>query len=174
MHATKNGASLSSKLLFIISSNNTIRVWDIRENKLAATMYINESGKQYCVISPEGRFDARDGDFSSLYYVKDLNTIPLTATFEKFYTPSLLARILNREKSGIPVVNAFDKIGGKNATANEILMNKLLQVARIADQQGNTVARDQIVATVKARLENCLKTDDLIIFSFRSSISCLL
>ena len=36
-------------------------------------------------------------------------------------------RILNREKSGIPVINAFDKIGGKNATANEILMNKLLQ-----------------------------------------------
>ena len=94
--------------LFITSSNNTIRVWDIRENKLAATMYINESGKQYCVISPEGRFDARDGDFSSLYYVKGLNTIPLTATFEKFYTPSLLARILNREKFDPIPVNVFD------------------------------------------------------------------
>jgi uncharacterized protein YjdB/endoglucanase Acf2 len=40
-----------------------------------------------------------------------------------------------------------------------LLMNKLIQVARIADQQGNTAARDQIIATVKARLENWLKAD---------------
>jgi WD40 repeat protein len=94
--------------LFIASTNNTIRVWDLKENKLAATMYINEAGKQYCVTTPEGRFDAKDGDFSSLYYVKGLNTIPLTATFEKFYTPSLLARILNREKFDPIPINVFD------------------------------------------------------------------
>jgi Metalloenzyme superfamily len=38
-------------------------------------------------------------------------------------------RILNREKSGIPIVNAFDKMGGKNPNANEIMMNKLLKDA---------------------------------------------
>jgi hypothetical protein len=37
------------------------------------------------------------------------------------------SRILNRERSGIPVVNAFDTIKTKNATAAEIWLNKMLQ-----------------------------------------------
>ncbi|WP_242158051.1 glycosyl hydrolase [Aestuariivivens sediminis] len=36
------------------------------------------------------------------------------------------------------------------------VMNRLIQTARIADQMGNTVARDKMVATIKARLEDWL------------------
>jgi hypothetical protein len=36
-------------------------------------------------------------------------------------------RILNREKTGLMVVNAFDKMDVKKASANEILLNKMLQ-----------------------------------------------
>ncbi len=38
-------------------------------------------------------------------------------------------RILNEERSGIPVVSAFDKLGGKNPNANERLMNAMLKDA---------------------------------------------
>lgn len=39
------------------------------------------------------------------------------------------------------------------------VMNRLIQTARIADQMGNTEARDKMVATVKARLEDWLKAE---------------
>ena len=38
-----------------------------------------------------------------------------------------------------------------------LAMNKLVQVAKIADQMGNTAARDKLITTVKTRLENWLK-----------------
>lgn len=38
-----------------------------------------------------------------------------------------------------------------------LAMNKLVQVAKIADQMGNTAARDQLITTVRTRLENWLK-----------------
>ena len=37
------------------------------------------------------------------------------------------------------------------------VMNRLVQVAKIADQLGNTAARDKMIGTVKTRLENWLK-----------------
>ena len=37
------------------------------------------------------------------------------------------SRILNRDRSGLPVVNAFDTLQTKNATAKEIWLNKMLQ-----------------------------------------------
>jgi len=36
-------------------------------------------------------------------------------------------RILNQQRSGIPVFSAFDTIGGKNPTANERLINAMMQ-----------------------------------------------
>ena len=36
-------------------------------------------------------------------------------------------RILNQQRSGIPVFSAFDTIGGKNPTANEKLINAMMQ-----------------------------------------------
>lgn len=36
-------------------------------------------------------------------------------------------RILNQQRSGIPVFSAFDTIGGKNPTANEKLINSMMQ-----------------------------------------------
>ncbi len=38
-------------------------------------------------------------------------------------------------------------------------MNRLIQTARIADEMGNTVARDKMIATVKERLQDWLKAE---------------
>ena len=40
-----------------------------------------------------------------------------------------------------------------------LAMNRLIQVARVADQTGNLELRDQLVSTVKERLENWLKAE---------------
>ena len=38
-------------------------------------------------------------------------------------------RILNAERSGVPVINGFDNPGGKDPSRNEVMINKLLQDA---------------------------------------------
>jgi Caspase domain len=50
------------------------------------------------VITPSGRFDGSKGAQELMYFVKGETTIPLSAMFEKFYTPRLLKRILDGEK----------------------------------------------------------------------------
>ena len=94
--------------LFVSTADNTIKVWDLQTNSLAATIYTNVTGKEFMVVGANGRFDGKGSDFSSLYYVKGVNVIPITSTFETFYTPGLLSRILNREKFDPIPVSVFD------------------------------------------------------------------
>ncbi|MDB5197100.1 MAG: hypothetical protein JWP88_1471 [Flaviaesturariibacter sp.] len=94
--------------LFVSSKDNTIYVWDLKNNTLAATIYTNYTGKEFTVVTPDGRFDSKGSDFANLYYVKDLSVVPLAATFETFYTPGLLSRVLAREKFDPIPVNVFD------------------------------------------------------------------
>lgn len=57
------------------------------------------------------------------------------------------------------------------------VMNRLIQTARIADEMGNTVARDKMIATVKERLEDWLKAESgevAFIFYYNTAWSAML
>ncbi|WP_282031039.1 glycosyl hydrolase [Winogradskyella eximia] len=57
------------------------------------------------------------------------------------------------------------------------VMNRLIQTARVADEMGNTEARDNMVATIKERLEDWLKADNgevAFLFYYNSTWSSLL
>lgn len=57
------------------------------------------------------------------------------------------------------------------------VMNRLIQTARIADEMGDTEARNKIVATIKARLEDWLKVESgevAFLFYYNSNWSTLL
>ncbi len=57
------------------------------------------------------------------------------------------------------------------------LMNRLIQTARIADEMGNTAARNTIVATIKARLQDWLKAESgevAFLFYYNSNWSAML
>jgi len=57
------------------------------------------------------------------------------------------------------------------------VMNRLIQTARIADQMGNTVARDKMIATIKERLEDWLtyeSSEVAFLFYYNSDWSALL
>ena len=57
------------------------------------------------------------------------------------------------------------------------VMNRLIQTARIADEMGNTVARDKMLATIKERLEDWLKADNgevAFLFYYNATWSALL
>ncbi len=57
------------------------------------------------------------------------------------------------------------------------VMNRMIQTARIADEMGNTVARDKMVATIKERLEDWLKAESgevAFLFYYNSTWSAML
>lgn len=58
-----------------------------------------------------------------------------------------------------------------------LAMNKLVQVAKIADQMGNTAARDKLINTVRTRLENWLKAvqgENAFVFYYNNTWSTLI
>ena len=83
---------------FTASNDNTIKVWDWETKNLLATMYSFAETNDWAVVTPSGRFDATKGAQEMMYFVKGETTIPLSALYEKFYTPRLLIRLLNGEK----------------------------------------------------------------------------
>jgi endoglucanase Acf2 len=78
-----------------------------------------------------------------------LPTLPNLVNYSVGFNPSDLdAKIAQIENDGLA-----DWTDSYNEGQ---VMNRLIQTARIADQMGNTVARDKMIATVKERLEDWL------------------
>ncbi len=104
---TKNPVfSKNGRFLFVSTRLGTIKVWDMTTKKLAAHLYPKASTGDWAVITPSGRFDANEGAQKSMYYVAGDQIVPLSAMFEKFYTPRLLPRILDGEVfDPVPDVN---------------------------------------------------------------------
>ena len=78
-----------------------------------------------------------------------LPTLPYLANYSSSFSPAdLQTKIAQIEN---------DALATWTDSYNEgQVMNRLIQTARIADQVGNTVARDKMVATIKERLEDWL------------------
>jgi endo-1,3(4)-beta-glucanase len=78
-----------------------------------------------------------------------LPTIPYLANYSSSFSPADLdAKISQIENDGLATWTDSYNEGQ--------VMNRLIQTARIADQTGNIVARDKMIATVKERLEDWL------------------
>ena len=78
-----------------------------------------------------------------------LPTVPYLANYSQGFSPSVLdAKISQIENDGLATWTDSYNEGQ--------VMNRLIQTARIADQTGNSIARDKIIATVKERLEDWL------------------
>nr|WP_321411844.1 glycosyl hydrolase [uncultured Carboxylicivirga sp.] len=78
-----------------------------------------------------------------------LPTLPYLANYSEGFSPSDLAdKISLIENDGLATWTDSYNEGQ--------VMNRLIQTARIADQMGNTEARNKMVATVKERLEDWL------------------
>ncbi|WP_242204156.1 glycosyl hydrolase [Aestuariivivens insulae] len=78
-----------------------------------------------------------------------LPTMPDVAKFSPSFNPAdLHTKISQIENDGLAIWTDSYNEGQ--------VMNRLIQTARIADQMGNTVARDKMVATIKERLEDWL------------------
>jgi len=81
-----------------------------------------------------------------------LPTLPYLDNYSEGFSPALLDdKIAQIENDGLATWTDSYNEGQ--------VMNRLIQTARIADEMGNTEARNKIVATIKERLEDWLKAE---------------
>jgi endoglucanase Acf2 len=99
-----------------------------------------------------------------------LPALPSLANYSRGYSPAVMNEKVSQLEN--------DALATWTDSYNEgQVMNRLIQTARIADQMGNTIARDKMVATIKARLEDWLKAEPgevAFLFYYNSTWSALL
>ena len=99
-----------------------------------------------------------------------LPTIPYLANYSTGFSPAELeSKISQIENDGLATWTDSYNEGQ--------VMNRLIQTARIADQTGNTAARDKMIATVKERLEDWLSYESgekAFLFYYNDTWSALL
>jgi WD40 repeat protein len=140
--------SKNGRFLFASDADNTIKVFDLNERKLVATLYSFNSNNNWAVLTPDGRFDGTQEAQREIYFVKGLDVIPLVSMFEKFYTPHLLSRILDGEKFD-PVPVNIDEL--KSApTVKIIYENKQRNLVVSDDIPSYNIDNEQVTLKIQA------------------------
>ncbi|RZK38582.1 MAG: hypothetical protein EOO90_21750 [Pedobacter sp.] len=87
-----------SRYLFTTGTESNVKLWDLKTLELLGTLYPNPSTGDWAIITPNGHFDASEGAQKEIYFVKGTNSFPLESLYEKYFTPSLLVRLLAGER----------------------------------------------------------------------------
>jgi len=76
------------------SRDGSIRTWSVeKEKELVSMVFMNES--DWFIKNPEGYFDASDGAFSSISFVRGTELFAIDQFFNEFYKPGLYSLSLN-------------------------------------------------------------------------------
>jgi endoglucanase Acf2 len=109
---------------------------------------------KYSYATIRGEMKTMDGNSFSVEnkFHGILPTLPYVDNYSAGFTPTALAEKIASIEN--------DALATWTDSYNEgQVMNRLIQTARIADEMGNTVARDKMLATIKERLEDWLKAE---------------
>lgn len=147
--ATPNGVSfLRNDKFLAYTTVGAIKIVNIELKREVATLTLFGNNNEWVVTTPDGRFDASQGAQDFMYYVKDDQIIPLSALFEKFYTPKLLNRLLEGETFEPVPVNVDNIkapptviISVDNTSRNLVVADDVISL---------TVEKEQINLQVKA------------------------
>ena len=101
--------SSDGKHILTGSFDNTTKLWDTKSGKELATLITIDSN-DWVVTTPSGLFDASPGAMKLMHYVVGLEVIDLEQLKERYYEPSLLAKILGFDKNELRNVAAFDQV----------------------------------------------------------------
>jgi WD40 repeat protein len=100
--------------VFTASFDGTVKVWDVASGHEVCTLDSFDDGS-WAVVDPEGRFDTNnlDGGGALHWVIPDepMRPLPLEIFMRDYYTPRLLARILNGER--LPPVRSIAEIGNR-------------------------------------------------------------
>lgn len=89
--------SKDGKFLYTAGTDARTIIWDaVTGQQLISLTVIGQ--KDWVAVAPDGRFDGTSEGMKKMHFVQNLNSIPLDALFEKFYTPDLLKQVLKGDK----------------------------------------------------------------------------
>ncbi len=86
--------NITKDLKYIISGSRdgSIRIWNVREKReLVSMIFLNEN--DWFIKNPAGYFDASEGAFSSISFVKGTELYSISQFFNEFYHPGLYTEI---------------------------------------------------------------------------------
>ncbi|ELR70726.1 WD40 repeat protein [Fulvivirga imtechensis AK7] len=99
--------SQNDKLLISASEDGMIKIWDINDGKELIS-YILLENKDWMAINSEGYFNASDGAFDKIAFVKGMKSYGAGQFFEQFFQPDLLDKTFSSAKD--ERLNLHDKI----------------------------------------------------------------
>lgn len=82
--------NITSDLKYIVSGSRdgSVRFWNVAEKReLVSLVFLNEN--DWFIRNPEGYFDASEGAFSSISFVKGTELYSISQFFNEFYRPGL-------------------------------------------------------------------------------------
>lgn len=88
----------NKKFLAALYEDNAVHIFNVELAKEVARLVTFQNGTDWVVTNPDGLFDATQEALENMYYASNDQTVPLSALFEKFYSPQLLGRILEEDK----------------------------------------------------------------------------
>lgn len=96
---------------YVVSSSmdNSIKLWDVQEGELLATMF-TIGNSDWAVVSPDGMFDASPGAMELMHYVVGIEPIDLVQLKERYYEPDLLQKILGYNPEPLRNVAALEQV----------------------------------------------------------------
>lgn len=150
--------SSDGKNIVSTSDDGSVKIWDVATGKCKVTRYDVPNSNDWIAVTPDGRFDGTDGGMKLLYYVKDLEVIPLESFYEKFYTPGLVAQIMNNAESNSNQytiskdVKLPPKVKIISPTSNDKFNTEEIEVVIEATDQGGGV--DEIRLYQNGKLVN--------------------
>jgi len=105
---TVNGVDFSAdnKIGISASLDGSIKYWELLSGKELATQF-SLANSEWCITTPDGKFDATQNALEKLYYVKGMDVIYIDALYEQFLSPRLLWSIIAGTKEKI-ILNIKD------------------------------------------------------------------
>ena len=89
------GFLLDDNERWLITQDEDLKIWDMATGKLRARIILIENSADWIVATPDGRFDGSPGGLKQMHYVQGRESIPLEQLYEGFYTPNLLAEVMD-------------------------------------------------------------------------------
>jgi WD40 repeat protein len=140
----------NDKYLVSAAADNTIRVWDWKNQKELFRLILFEENEDWVALMPDGRFDASSDVLKKMYYTRGKEIIPLEVVYEQFFTPMLINRLFNGEQfNPLPVdINHIKKAPTVKLTYAAVQRN--LEVANDLPTYQNTTGAAEITVTANA------------------------
>ncbi len=109
------------KYLISSSENGEVIVWDMSSGK-ALINYITLDQREWMAVNADGHFNATDGAFQNIVFVKGMKSYSVDQFFDEFYEPTLIKDIFSNRQGSRS--NMLDKMQESPPQVIEIMTPK--------------------------------------------------